>query len=87
MREGRSFTVIVWAAWSAVVAAGVIYLGANTEAYRARWPQAGLTGAAVGGAGGALCLLTRCNRPWAALLGIPFGLLLGIGASLLFSGK
>jgi hypothetical protein len=80
-------TVIVWAAWSAFIAAGIIYLGANTEPYRARWPQAGLAGAALGGAGGLLCRLAWCNRYGALLLGVPFGLVLGVGASLLFSGK
>ena len=87
MREGRIITIIIWAVWSAVVAAGIIYLGANTEPYRVRWPQAGLTGAALGGVGGLLCRLVWGNRSGAALLGLPLGLVLGIGASLLFSGK
>ena len=87
MNSGRIGTVIVWAVWSAVVAGGVIYLGANTEPFRARWPQAALTGAAFGGAGGLLCVLLWRSRGGVALLGIPCGLALGVAASLLYSGK
>ena len=87
MRDGRIVTIIVWGVWSAAVAAGIVYLGANTEPYQARWPQAAVTGAALGAVGGLLCRLAWGNRSGAALLGLPCGLVLGIGASLLFSGK
>ena len=87
MRDGRIVTIIVWGVWSAVVAAGIVCLGANTEPYQARWPQAALTGAALGAVGGLLCRLAWGHRSGAALLGLPFGLVLGFGATVLFSGK
>ena len=87
MSERRIIAIIFWAAWSAFIAAGIIYLGANTEPYRARWPQAGLAGAALGGAAGLLCMLVWRKRSGELLLAVPFGLVLGFGASLLFSGK
>lgn len=88
MRGGRPMTVVCWAVWSAIVAAGIIYLGSNTEAYRDRvWPLAGLTGAALGAAGGLAALRVCGNRTGALLLSIPVGFLLGVGGSLLWAGK
>ncbi len=81
------FTVVLWAVWSGFVAAGIIYLGANTEPYRDRWPIAGLTGAALGGVGGLTALRLLGQRRGVLLLAIPFGLIFGVGVSFLWAGK
>jgi hypothetical protein len=83
----RAIVVLVWVFWSGFIAAGTIYLGANTEPYRARWPLAGLAGAAFGGTASFVSLKVWRSRLGVLVLGVPVGLVLGIGASLLFSGK
>ena len=69
----RAWVVFVWRFWSGFIAAGIIYLGANTEPYRARWPAAGLAGATLGGAAGFLCLAVWRNRWGVLVLGVIIG--------------
>ena len=88
MRADRIITLTIWTCWPAFIAASMLYLGANTDDYRDRmWPPAGLTGAFLGGMGGLTSLEMWGNRRGMLLISIPFGLVLGVVASLFWAGK
>src|SRR4051794_10660574 len=67
-RTVRTTIVILWTAWSALLAGGFIYTGAGTPAFAAKWPQAAGMGAGMGLA--AALLITRA---WGARRGMLLG--------------
>jgi hypothetical protein len=87
MRSQRMVILAVWTLTAAIVSAGIVYLGSNTEPYRARWPLGGLSGAALGGAGGLLALWVWGNRRGSLLIAFLCGFVIGVGASMFVSGK
>jgi proteasome assembly chaperone (PAC2) family protein len=78
MRARRIITVLFWATWSAICAAGLVYLGSGTERYQARWPVAAGAGAILGAAGGLVALRLWGNRRGVLLMGLLFGVLQAI---------
>jgi hypothetical protein len=70
--------VLVWVTCSALCGGGIVYLGANTNAYQAQWPLAILTGAAVGGAGAITVLCLWGDRRGILLIGLLFAIVQAI---------
>jgi hypothetical protein len=81
-----TITILVWATWSAFCSAMFIYLGANTDPYRARWPIAGGIGAVIGTVGAMLFTTTLGNRRGVLLTGILFGILQAVAMEFYWPG-
>lgn len=73
-RSETAVVLLVWALWSAVCGAALVYLGSGTAAYQARWPVAGAVGCVVGGAGGWAVSRLRPGRPGVLTCGLLFGI-------------
>ena len=86
MGNKRLITILIWAAWSAFCSAMLIYLGANTEPFRDRWPFAGVTGAAIGTVGAMMFTTMVGNRRGVFLTGILFGILQATAMELYWPG-
>jgi hypothetical protein len=86
MRGGQIIIIITWATCSAICAAGIVYLGANTERFQAQWPLAGSIGAAIGGVAALAVLRVLGNRNGVLLMGTVFGIVQAIVLSVLWPG-
>jgi hypothetical protein len=75
MRREQVTAVVVWGTCSGLASGVLVYLGANTAPYQARWPLATVTGAAVGVAGALLVLRLLGSRRGVLLIGLLFGVL------------
>ena len=87
MRGERIITITVWATCSAICAAGIVYLGANTEPFQSQWPLAGGVGAVFGGVAALAVLHMLGNRHGVLLMGMGFGIVQAIVSSALWLGK